>query len=94
VSPLEERECLQPSGTCRPSADPQAVQPEHLRRLLADPTDRPGTPVETSEGPPVWKMPDLELSPRSRRWLRLSTTTASHGITVGFRDVVRSVRSA
>jgi hypothetical protein len=63
VSPLEERECLQPSGTCRPSADPQAVQPEHLRRLLADPTDRPGTPVETSEGPPVWKMPVLELSP-------------------------------
>jgi hypothetical protein len=38
-------------------------QPDHLRRLLADPSILPGAPIETSDGPSAWKMPDLDLAP-------------------------------
>jgi hypothetical protein len=37
--------------------------PDYLRRVLADPSFLPGAPVETSEGPSTWRMPDLDLAP-------------------------------
>ncbi len=56
--------------------------PDYLRRVLADPSFLPGAPVETSEGPSTWKMPNLDLArPKSRLSWRSSTETRPSRLT-------------
>jgi hypothetical protein len=46
-----------------PALTGKRYPPDYLKRVLADPFFLPGTPVETSQGPSTWEMPDLDLTP-------------------------------